>query len=590
MGGKGFLGTNASVLADVTLILSVIIAIILTIGVVMALLKRYGIHRWLQTSAVILNALLVVLVMVGSFLRSVLPGVQQRLDQPYYYVATLHGLVGIFAFVYGSYVALRANEIMPKALRFSNYKVWMRFAYTLYMLATALGIWVYVVWYTGPAIAAEGQPIAQAPNEQVVPMANFVFTPVELVIPVGTTVVWANQDSAPHNAVADDGIVFRSELLQTGQEFRFTFSEEGLFPYYCELHGSPGVDMAGTIRVVPAGQAPVLAGVPTPVAGGIAQPTPQPLPAQPFGQTSGTAAFRDALARNDQIVVELNPGAAPAGQVLTAFLTSDDGTTTLPLGQLQPGADGITRVVFSEPNGQNLLASYSWLLITQEAGGQSLFESQLPPQAALPIRQLLVDGPGVPNPQGYVVGLRTQTDELLRHTQFMLNSQAGGDLEGIKRHAELVFNLVSGSLDPQFGDLNGDSRPQNPGDGFGLLQNGGQAGYIKLTGDTAVAAAGAPDASDSIKVHGEHVRISAENLRGWSAQARELALQLTRATDAVSVKPQIDQLLTLSQSISRGADVNGDGRIDPVPGEAGTLLAYEHAQYMAGFGIVPVQP
>ena len=57
MNGKGFLGTNASVLADLTLLLSLLVATILTIGVVMAIKKRYMVHRWLQTTAVALNAL-----------------------------------------------------------------------------------------------------------------------------------------------------------------------------------------------------------------------------------------------------------------------------------------------------------------------------------------------------------------------------------------------------------------------------------------------------------------------------------------------------------------------------------------------------
>ncbi|HEY3231049.1 MAG TPA: hypothetical protein VGJ87_17615, partial [Roseiflexaceae bacterium] len=137
------------------------------------------------------------------------------------------------------------------------------------------------------------------------------------------------------------------------------------------------------------------------------------------------------------------------------------------------------------------------------------------------------------------------------------------------------------------GDLNGDGHAQNPGDGFGLLQNGEQAGYIKATSDAAVAAENAADATDAVKAHSEHVRISAENMRGWAAEAHDLALQLAQATDPAAIKDQVARLATLGQWINRGNDANGDGEIAPVPGEGGGIVAYEHAQFMAGFGLFP---
>jgi hypothetical protein len=41
-------------------------------------------------------------------------------------------------------------------------------------------------------------------------------------------------------------------------------------------------------------------------------------------------------------------------------------------------------------------------------------------------------------------------------------------------------------------------------------------------------------------------------------------------------------LLKLSTAISVGIDANGDGQIAPIAGEGGGLVAYVHAQYMAG--------
>jgi len=600
MNGRGFLGTNASVLADISLILGILVALTLTVGMILAVLKRYQVHRWVQSTAVAINVAQVLTIMVASFLKSAAPGIPQRLGETYYYAALIHAMLGLTTLVFGTFVALRGNELVPQALKFNNYKLFMRTAYSLYILVTALGVWVYITWYinTAQPAVAEGQvqPVAQRSDELTVPMANFVFNPQDVVVPVGTTVIWVNQDGAPHTATADDGKLFKSDLLSKGQSFKHTFDQVGEFPYYCELHGSAGgQDMAGKIKVVPAGQAPVLAAAAPAIAAPTPQPTPNPLPAKYFGQPSGTAAFRDAQGRSDQIVLNLRAEAPPAGEALYAFLTTLDGSATQALGALTLDAGGGATGSFTAPDGSNLAARFNRLVISREPagsspskpGGQLVFEGQLPGQAFGSLNQLLASGPGLPAQQGYVTGIRLQTDELVRHAKFVADAQAAGDLAGVKRHAEHVYNLIAGSLDAKFGDLNGDGRSQNPGDGFGLLQNGTQAGYLRATADAAAAAKNAVDATDAIKAHSEHVLICTENMQEWAIEARDLALQLAQAGDLAATKQASERLTTLSQWIQRGDDANGDGEIAPIPGEGGGLVAYEHAQFMAGFGLFP---
>lgn len=601
MSGRGFLGTNASVLADISLVLGITVAVLLTIGMLLAVMKRYNAHRWVQTTAVSLNVVQVLAIMVASFFKSAAPGIPQKLGETYYQAALIHAALGSITLIFGTFVMLRGNKLVPQALRFKNYKLFMRSAYGLYIAVTLLGIWVYSVWYAGaaPAVAAGGQaqPVAQGQNQLTVPMANFVFNPQEVVIAVGTTVTWVNQDGAPHTATADDGTLFKSDLLSKGQSFSHTFDKVGEFRYFCELHGSAGgVDMAGTIKVVPAGQAPQLAAAAPQIAAATPQPTPNPLPAKYFGQPSGTAAFRDDKGRSDQVAVNLRVDTPPpSGQALFAFLTTLDGSATQPLGELTIDGGGGATGTFNAPDGSNLAARFNRFVISQEPAGSRpatpsgppLFEGVLPGQAAQFLTQLLANGPGLPAQQGYVAGMRLQTDELLRHASFLADAQAAGDLAGVKRHAEHVYNLIAGSLDAKFGDLNGDGRSQNPGDGFGLLQNGSQAGYLRATGEAATAAKGAPDASDSVKAHSEHVLICTENMQEWAIEARDLALKLAQATDLAAVQEAPARLAQLSQWIQRGNDANGDGEIAPVPGEGGGLVAYEHAQFMAGFGLFP---
>ena len=143
----GFLGTHAPFLSDLTLILTLLTAILFTIGWQLARHKHYEAHRWVQTTAASINALVVLGIMVRSFVVYILPGIPAKLLQGDYAVTTLHGIIGTCGLLLGIFVVLRANKLVPKSLRFKNYKAFMRTSYALYMLATLLGVVVYLEVY-----------------------------------------------------------------------------------------------------------------------------------------------------------------------------------------------------------------------------------------------------------------------------------------------------------------------------------------------------------------------------------------------------------------------------------------------------------
>ena len=94
------------------------------------------------------------------------------------------------------------------------------------------------------------------------------FSPSSIVVEVGDTVKWTNTggihtSTSGEEAPNQDGI-WHSEELNLGQSFSFTFTEEGVFPYFCQFHYLFG--MKGTVTV----QA---AATPTP-----ATPTATPMP------------------------------------------------------------------------------------------------------------------------------------------------------------------------------------------------------------------------------------------------------------------------------------------------------------------------
>ena len=64
---------------------------------------------------------------------------------------------------------------------------------------------------------------------------NFTFAPDTVTVPVNGTVTWVNKDDIPHVIASNDG-VFKSKALDTDQEFSYTFTKAGTYPYYCSIH------------------------------------------------------------------------------------------------------------------------------------------------------------------------------------------------------------------------------------------------------------------------------------------------------------------------------------------------------------------
>lgn len=146
----GFLGTSANFAADMTLLVSALVALILTIGAILAVRGNYGAHRWFQTTGVIINAILVLWLMVLPFRDFVAPpAAGSVLPLPAVVTTRIHAFVGAAAFLFGIFVMLRGNGLMIKPLRFNNYKAFMRVSYVLYMVASLIGVFVYISWFVG---------------------------------------------------------------------------------------------------------------------------------------------------------------------------------------------------------------------------------------------------------------------------------------------------------------------------------------------------------------------------------------------------------------------------------------------------------
>lgn len=144
---SGFLGTRAHLYADLTLIIILFSGMLFTVGWRLAVGKHFTAHRWVQTIAVSMNTIVVLIVMITSFIIFIFPGIPGKLLEGTYGVTTIHAIIGMFGLILGVFIALEANELGPSRFRLKNYKHIMRISYSLYMLATLVGVVVYIAVY-----------------------------------------------------------------------------------------------------------------------------------------------------------------------------------------------------------------------------------------------------------------------------------------------------------------------------------------------------------------------------------------------------------------------------------------------------------
>jgi hypothetical protein len=84
-----------------------------------------------------------------------------------------------------------------------------------------------------------------------------------------------------------------------------------------------------------------------------------------------------------------------------------------------------------------------------------------------------------------------------------------------------------------------------------------------------------------MKIHGEHVKISATNVGGWTTTLRDQLMLILQSPFAPEMEGMIRNSVALANHIEAGFDINGNETIEPIPGEGGAKTAYDHAYYMA---------
>lgn len=127
----------------------------------------------------------------------------------------------------------------------------------------------------GPGVAAGGfchaEPGAGMKTSfaTTVTLADCAFQTTVTYVDPGEKVRWVNKDRSPHTVTGAALSWGNTEALVLGDAVTYSFDEEGVFPYYCELHpamvgavvvgdgGGPGG--AAGLGVKPVDSAPVAA-------------------------------------------------------------------------------------------------------------------------------------------------------------------------------------------------------------------------------------------------------------------------------------------------------------------------------------------
>ncbi len=223
--------------------------------------------------------------------------------------------------------------------------------------------------------------------------------------------------------------------------------------------------------------------------------------ATPTSQIAGEPTAVPAIEPTQPLAVGANPTAPSSAPLTGGSIYQDSSMQAVVRDVPEPGANaayaawligeadtaqlagasfsqGALSISFVDPQGRNLLAVYDQFAVSVEPNpdpapdvpGTILYVSLAPEEILLEIRRLDDLTKGEPTSQGLVGGLRGEAQTHDSHLGFALSAVDGGNLTAAKQHLEHSINVLEGLASEAYSDWNqSGGRPENPGDGFGLI-------------------------------------------------------------------------------------------------------------------------
>jgi plastocyanin len=92
-----------------------------------------------------------------------------------------------------------------------------------------------VVGLAGLLAASSARAAPPAARQVEVTIENYHFVPATLEIAAGTSITWRNKDDDAHTVMDASG-AFRSDALDEGQSYTYTFAKPGTYRIACSMH------------------------------------------------------------------------------------------------------------------------------------------------------------------------------------------------------------------------------------------------------------------------------------------------------------------------------------------------------------------
>jgi serine/threonine protein kinase len=332
--------------------------------------------------------------------------------------------------------------------------------------------------------------------------------------------------------------------------------------------------------------------VPPPTGTNTSTQTPQPTVL--LGRT-GVLQFQNAASTADQAALTaIALLAPPAGSRYEVWLFNDE--ERISLGLLTLDGTGRGELTYTADDAVNLIALYKGVELTIEpdpdtnpqSSGVVAYSFSLQEAGLTHLRNLLASFPSAPAQSSLVQGLYENILTIDELAQEMQAASEYGSSSQVRLNAEAILNAVVGDQSPDHKDWNGDGQVDDPSDGYGLMLNGRNLGYLQAVFTEADAAVNAPGASQQTITYGEGLKTSVQNIAVWTDQLRTLLTDILNASPGIDLSQKVIEAAALTGRMLDGIDLDEDGTIEPVSGEAGAQVAYEQAYHMSDMPLQPV--
>lgn len=352
------------------------------------------------------------------------------------------------------------------------------------------------------------------------------------------------------------------------------------------------------------------------------KPTSLPVSAAiPVGQimfeSSGQLNPTSSLGINDQVIIQLSAVAPPLkGTSLYTWLlpdTTNDEQIPLFIGTLHPDTNGHAQLAYQSPENQDLLASYSRVLVTDEASSPipmmpSLDQATWKYQGGVPntpalgdenhfslldhLRHLLAKDPDLEQiglAGGLTIWLYRNSQKIMEWSNAARDNWTNADVTSIRSTVTKILDYLDGepsawrdlpSGTPFLGDL--------PAGRIGLLeidQNETPPAYLVHIMIHLTGLVDAPGSTAQEKQIGAIVGNALKPITTWLQHARTDAVQLAQMTDQQLTDPQA--LMLLNDLVIETTDAFA-GQIAPGNTIQGIAWIYSMLETLAVIPIISV--